>query len=157
MVTNTPRVLREVLPMLIELLVGALASHNLDKRTVAGRALGDLVKKLGDHILPEVVPHLHRELRSGDASMRQGVCLGLAEILEVANKQQVKRAHTQRAACREEQMKEVLGEEGRHAYQGSFDIDIGACPPLPLPCLPPLSNPRPLSSFPRWRTSRRCW
>lgn len=75
--------------MLIELLVGALASHNLDKRTVAGRALGDLVKKLGDHILPEVVPHLHRELRSGDASMRQGVCLGLAEILEVANKQQV--------------------------------------------------------------------
>jgi hypothetical protein len=88
-VPNTPRVLREVLPTLIELLIGALASDNLDKRTVAGRALGDIVRKLGDQILPEIVPCLRHELRVGDANMRQGVCLGLAEILEVATKKQV--------------------------------------------------------------------
>ena len=88
-VPNTPRVLREVLPTLIELLIAALASDNLDKRTVAGRALGDIVRKLGDQILPEIVPCLRHELRVGDANMRQGVCLGLAEILEVATKKQV--------------------------------------------------------------------
>lgn len=88
-VPNTPRVLREVLPTLIELLIAALASNNLDKRTVAGRALGDIVRKLGDQILPEIVPCLRHELRVGDANMRQGVCLGLAEIMEVATKKQV--------------------------------------------------------------------
>jgi hypothetical protein len=43
-VSNTPRVLREVLPTLIELIIASLASGNLDKRTVAGRALGDVVR-----------------------------------------------------------------------------------------------------------------
>lgn len=88
-VTNTPRVLREVLPVLIEILIGALASNNLDKRTVGGRALGDIVRKLGDQILPEIVPHLRHELEVGDTNMRQGVCLGLAEIMDCAQKKQI--------------------------------------------------------------------
>jgi len=88
-VSNTPRVLREVLPTLIEILIGALASNNLDKRTVGGRALGDIVRKLGDQILPEIVPHLRRELVVGDTNMRQGVCLGLAEIMDCAQKKQI--------------------------------------------------------------------
>lgn len=49
--------------LMLSLAVAFFSSNNLDKRTVAGRALGDLVKKLGDTILPEVVPHLHRELQ----------------------------------------------------------------------------------------------
>lgn len=88
-VSNTPRVLREVLPTLIEILIGALASNNMDKRTVGGRALGDIVRKLGDQILPEIVPHLRRELVVGDTDMRQGVCLGLAEIMDCAQKKQI--------------------------------------------------------------------
>ena len=88
-VSNTPRVLREVLPTLIEILIGALASDNLDKRTVGGRALGDIVRKLGDQILPEIVPHLRKELSVGDTNMRTGVCLGLAEIMDCAQKKQI--------------------------------------------------------------------
>ena len=51
MVPNTPRTVREILPVVVAQVVEALASGNLDKRTVAGRALGDVVKKLGESVL----------------------------------------------------------------------------------------------------------
>lgn len=88
-VPNTPKALREILPLLISQIVTALASGHEDKRTVAGRALGDIVKKLGDQVLPEVVPFLRQGLESGNENMRQGVCLGLAEIMECATSRQV--------------------------------------------------------------------
>ncbi|CAN0109074.1 unnamed protein product, partial [Scytosiphon promiscuus] len=88
-VPNTPKALREILPLLISQIVAALASGNADKRTVAGRALGDIVKKLGDQVLPEVVPFLREGLSAGNANMRQGVCLGLAEIMDCATSRQV--------------------------------------------------------------------
>ncbi|CAM9978455.1 unnamed protein product, partial [Phaeothamnion confervicola] len=65
------------------------AADDLEKRIVGGRALGDLVRKLGDHVLPEVVPHLRRGLADGDEATRQGVCLGLAEIFESATRRQI--------------------------------------------------------------------
>ncbi|CAM9323776.1 unnamed protein product [Ectocarpus sp. 6 AP-2014] len=88
-VPNTPKALREILPLLINQIVTALASGNPDKRTVAGRALGDIVKKLGDQVLPEVVPFLREGLEAGNENMRQGVCLGLAEIMDCATPRQV--------------------------------------------------------------------
>ena len=88
-VPNTPRALREILPILIGQIVSALASDHPDKRTVAGRALGDIVKKLGDQVLPEVVPFLREGLEGGDENMRQGVCLGLAEVMDCATPRQV--------------------------------------------------------------------
>lgn len=45
-VTNTPKTLREILPTLFGLLLGCLAATNYDKRQVAARALGDLVRKV---------------------------------------------------------------------------------------------------------------
>jgi len=53
-VTNTARTLREILPVLISLILGCLASESYDKRKVAARTLGDLVRKLGERVLPEV-------------------------------------------------------------------------------------------------------
>ncbi|KAM3961855.1 lethal (3) 80Fj [Aphomia sociella] len=80
-VTNTPKTLREILPTLFGLLLGCLASTSYDKRQVAARTLGDLVRKLGERVLPEIVPILERGLRSERADQRQGVCIGLGEIL----------------------------------------------------------------------------
>ena len=128
-VANTPRVLLEIIGVLVKQLIAKLASSievsslsssfsplsphfptllfcpihitsNLisqDLRVVAGRSLGELVRKLGDRVLPTVVPLLQAQLTTttgageGDEAeaMRQGVCLGLVEILAAASKTQV--------------------------------------------------------------------
>lgn len=88
-VTNTPRTLREILPTLFSLLLGCLASTSHDKRQVAGRTLGDLVRKLGERVLPEIIPILERGLNSDQADQRQGVCIGLSEIMESTSKDMV--------------------------------------------------------------------
>ncbi|XP_050973844.1 eIF-2-alpha kinase activator GCN1 [Labeo rohita] len=88
-VTNTPRTLREILPTLFTLLLGFLASTCPDKRTIAARTLGDLVKKLGEKILPEIIPILEEGLRSDKSDERQGVCIGLSEIMKSTSKDAV--------------------------------------------------------------------
>ncbi len=88
-VSNTPRTLREILPTLFTLLLGCLASTSHDKRTVAARTLGDLVRKLGERVLPEIIPILESGLSSEEADQRQGVCIGLSEIMASTSKEHV--------------------------------------------------------------------
>ncbi|XP_077995202.1 stalled ribosome sensor GCN1-like [Glandiceps talaboti] len=88
-VVNTPKTLREILPTLFHLLLGCLASTSYDKRQVAARTLGDLVRKLGDRILPDIIPNLEKGLDSAEADRRQGVCVGLSEIMSSTSKEQL--------------------------------------------------------------------
>lgn len=88
-VTNTPRTLREILPTLFALLLGCLASTSYDKRQVAARTLGDLVRKLGERVLPEIIPILEEGLLSDQADTRQGVCIGLSEIMASTSRDMV--------------------------------------------------------------------
>ncbi|XP_061622693.1 stalled ribosome sensor GCN1 isoform X2 [Phyllopteryx taeniolatus] len=88
-VSNTPRTLREILPTLFSLLLGFLASTCPDKRIIAARTLGDLVRKLGEKILPEIIPILEQGLRSDKSDERQGVCIGLSEIMKSTSKDAV--------------------------------------------------------------------
>ncbi|XP_036613862.1 eIF-2-alpha kinase activator GCN1 [Trichosurus vulpecula] len=88
-VSNTPRTLREILPTLFGLLLGFLASTCADKRTIAARTLGDLVRKLGEKILPEIIPILEEGLRSEKSDERQGVCVGLSEIMKSTSRDAV--------------------------------------------------------------------
>ncbi|KAH8265984.1 hypothetical protein KR038_007114, partial [Drosophila bunnanda] len=88
-VTNTPRTLREILPTLFGLLLGCLASISYDKRQVAARTLGDLVRKLGERVLPEIIPILENGLNSDHPDQRQGVCIGLSEIMGSTSKEMV--------------------------------------------------------------------
>jgi len=53
------------------------------------RTLGDLVRKLGEKILPEIIPILERGLESPKAEERQGVCIGLSEIMASTNRDMV--------------------------------------------------------------------
>ena len=88
-VSNTPKTLREVLPTLFNLLLGCLASNSYDKRQVAARTLGDLVKKLGERVLPEIIPILEKGLLSPAPEKRQGVCVGLSEIMSSTSRDMV--------------------------------------------------------------------
>ena len=81
LITNTPKTLREILPTLVNILLACLASDNEEKQQMATRSLGDLVKKLGERVLPEVIPILEDGLKSSGSDHRQGVCIGLGEII----------------------------------------------------------------------------
>ncbi|KAI9565775.1 hypothetical protein GHT06_009568 [Daphnia sinensis] len=88
-VTNTPRTLREILSTLFNLLLSCLASPVYDKRQVAARTLGDLVRKLGERVLPEIIPILEDGLNSDEPDTRQGVCIGLSEIMASTSRDMV--------------------------------------------------------------------
>ena len=63
--------------------------RSYDKRQVAARTLGDIVKKLGEKVLPEIIPILEKGLESERSDQRQGVCVGLSEIMKSTSKDQV--------------------------------------------------------------------
>lgn len=88
-VQNTAKTLREILPVLFELLLSCLASTSYDKRQVAARSLGDLVRKLGERILPEIIPILEAGADHEDGDKRQGVCIGLSEIMDSTSRDMI--------------------------------------------------------------------
>lgn len=56
---------------------------------VAARTLGDLVRKLGERVLPEIIPILEKGLDSDEPDQRQGVCIGLSEIMGSTSREHV--------------------------------------------------------------------
>ena len=88
-VSVTARTLREILSDLITQIVTALASGDPERTQVAGRCLGDIVQKLGDAVLPQIIPVLRDNLYDGDEYTRQGVCVGLAEVINCSSKEQM--------------------------------------------------------------------
>ncbi|CAL8076855.1 unnamed protein product [Calicophoron daubneyi] len=88
-VANTSRTLREIMPVLIKLLLDTLGSSNREQQQLSARALGDVVKKLGERILPEIIPLLVLGLDSPDADQRRGVCTGLMEIMRSCQREQL--------------------------------------------------------------------
>jgi HEAT repeat protein len=88
-VSVTARTLRDILQVLVKQIVDALASGHPERTQVAGRCLGDIVHKLGDSVLPEIIPVLRNALYTGDKHTRRGVCVGLSEVLHVSTKEQI--------------------------------------------------------------------
>ncbi|KAI8587499.1 armadillo-type protein [Geranomyces variabilis] len=88
-VSNTPRTLKEILPIMMDIIVASLASESADKRGCAARCLADLVRKLGESILTELLPILEKGLDSDRKEIRQGVCVAMSEIMASAGKTQV--------------------------------------------------------------------
>lgn len=51
--------------------------------------MGDLVRKLGERVLPEIIPILEKGLDSPEPEKRQGVCVGLSEIMSSTSRDMV--------------------------------------------------------------------
>jgi len=88
-VANTPKTLKEILPILMNMLINNLASAEYEKRQAAARTLGDLVRKLGEGILDEILPTFDKGLESSNVYTRQGVCIGIGKILGSIGKTQL--------------------------------------------------------------------
>jgi HEAT repeat protein len=88
-VSATPRTLRDILDALVLQIVNSLASGHADHTQVAGRCLGDIVGKLGDTVLPEIIPVLRDALYRGDTDTRLGACVGLTEVIGCASREQI--------------------------------------------------------------------
>ena len=56
---------------------------------MAGRCLGELVRKMGDRVLQQIIPILVRGMQDSEPSTRQGVCTGLREVLDNITREQL--------------------------------------------------------------------
>ncbi|KAL3922460.1 MAG: hypothetical protein SGILL_002195 [Bacillariaceae sp.] len=90
-VSVTVRTLRQILPVLVSRVVSDLASGDAETTETAGKCLGDIVGKLGDSVLPEIIPELRNSLYDGDSNTRRGVCVGLSEVIGSSTKDQILR------------------------------------------------------------------
>ncbi|CAL0299511.1 unnamed protein product [Lupinus luteus] len=73
----------------MDTLIASLASSSSERRQVVGRSLGELVRKLGERVLPLIIPILSKGLSDPDSGRRQGVCVGLSEVMASAGKSQL--------------------------------------------------------------------
>ena len=82
----TPRTLKELVPTLTQLIIRRLASPNVEQRSIAGTALGELIRKSGEGVLASLLPTLEEGLQtSTDTDNKQGICIALREIISSAS------------------------------------------------------------------------
>ena len=82
----TPRTLKELVPTLTQLLIRRLASTNMERRVIAGNALGELIRKSGEGVLASLLPTLEEGLQtSTNTDNKQGICIALREIVSSAS------------------------------------------------------------------------
>lgn len=60
-----------------------------ERQQMAGRCLGELVRKMGDRVLQQIIPILVRGMQDPEPSTRQGVCTGLREVLDNITREQL--------------------------------------------------------------------
>ncbi|KAL6866280.1 translational activator of GCN4 [Amphichorda felina] len=82
---HSPRILKELVPTLTQLLIRRLGSSNMEHRVIASNALGELIRKAGDGVLASLLPTLEEGLQtSTDTDAKQGICLALKELISSA-------------------------------------------------------------------------
>ncbi|KAI9281941.1 armadillo-type protein [Sporodiniella umbellata] len=89
LVSNTPRTLKDILIVMVHMIIKSLSSDNYEQRAVAGRTLSELVQKLGENIIPEILPVLEEGMSSDNEETRLGVTVAYSEVMTSADKVQV--------------------------------------------------------------------
>lgn len=89
LVNHPPKTLRDILQSLTQNILRLLCAEEEDHRIIASKCLGDLMKKIGEHVLKEIVPLLKRGLESGDMKTVQGVCFGISELVHASTRRSV--------------------------------------------------------------------
>ncbi|KAI9675942.1 MAG: translational activator of GCN4 [Trizodia sp. TS-e1964] len=77
-----PRVLREIVPTITQQIIRRLGSASMEQKTIAGNALGELIRKAGDGVLSSLLPTLEEGLqKTRDTDAKQGICIALRELI----------------------------------------------------------------------------
>ncbi|KAG6039359.1 hypothetical protein E4U41_002831 [Claviceps citrina] len=83
---HSPRILKELVPSLTQLLIRRLGSANMEHKVIASNALGELIRKAGDGVLSSLLPTLEEGLQTSiDSDAKQGICLALRELISSAS------------------------------------------------------------------------
>ncbi|KAK1997219.1 ARM repeat-containing protein [Colletotrichum falcatum] len=84
----SPRILKELVPTLTQLIIRRLGSSNMEHKVIASNALGELIRKAGDGVLSTLLPTLEEGLQtSTDTDAKQGICLALKELIASASEE----------------------------------------------------------------------
>lgn len=81
LVSNTPRMVKDILPTLTQTIIRRLASIDEEQRTIAAQALGELVRRVGSTSLSRLLPTLEEGMATSDADARQGICIAVTELI----------------------------------------------------------------------------
>ena len=82
----SPKILKELIPTLTQLIIRRLGSSNMEQKVIAGNALGELIRKAGDGVLSTLLPTLEEGLQtSTDNDAKQGICIALKELISSAS------------------------------------------------------------------------
>ncbi|KAL7580198.1 hypothetical protein ACA910_012947 [Epithemia clementina (nom. ined.)] len=88
-VSVTARTLRDILSVLVSRIIENLASGHQERTVAAAQCLGDIVTRLSDSVLPQIIPVLRDTLQNGDEKTKLGVCVGLNEVIKCSTKEQI--------------------------------------------------------------------
>ncbi|KAF7497762.1 hypothetical protein DV113_004188 [Geotrichum candidum] len=81
LVSNTPRMVKDILPTLTQTIIRRLASIDEEQRTIAAQALGELVRRVGSTSLSRLLPTLEEGMATSDPDARQGICIAVTELI----------------------------------------------------------------------------
>lgn len=81
LVSNTPRMVKDILPTLTQTIIRRLASIDEEQRTIAAQALGELVRRVGSTSLSRLLPTLGEGMATSDSDARQGICIAVTELI----------------------------------------------------------------------------
>lgn len=132
-VSNTARTLREIIPALFELLLACLGASQSERRKIAAATLAELVKKLGERILPDLFVLLENQLKttttttksstnSSNTKNKLGVCSAMSEIMRTCSREQISGHADRFYACVRLGLADAQSRRVRTAAADAFEL-----------------------------------
>jgi hypothetical protein len=88
-VPNTPRVVRDIMSTLFTMLLKCLASSSQERQQTAAPCLGEVVRKMGERLLSNILPVLKENLETEHVEQRVGVAEALNEVLQNCSRESI--------------------------------------------------------------------
>lgn len=85
LVANTPRMIKEILGQLTEVVIKKLSSDDDVEKTIAATTLGEMVKRVGSNSLSSILPNMVELLDSNDENIKEGICIAVMELVKSSN------------------------------------------------------------------------